>query len=94
MQIKTLVSFDMQTILPLMQKDQIENDHDAFSSGGWEDIATICYYEVKELSERVDDRRTHHQVADRSLGQKTECFSEYKSNGSFMCFQGPLNKNS
>jgi hypothetical protein len=74
MQIKTLVFFDMQTILPLMQKDQIENDHDAFNSGWWEDIATI-YCEEKELSERVDDRRTHHQVADRSLGQKTGCFS-------------------
>jgi hypothetical protein len=76
MQIKTLVFFDMQTILLLMQKDQIENDHDDFNSGGWEDIANICYCEAKELSKRVDDRRTHHQVGDRSLGQKTGCFSE------------------
>ena len=73
---KTLVLFDTQTILLLMQKDQIENDHDAFNYGWWEDIATLCYCEEKELSERVDDRRTHHQVADRSLGQKTRCFSE------------------
>lgn len=60
MQIKMLVFFDMQTILSLMQKDQIENDHDAFNSVWWEDIATICYFEEKELSERVDDWRTHH----------------------------------
>ena len=33
MQIKTLVFFDVQTILLLMQKDQIEKDHDAFNSG-------------------------------------------------------------
>jgi hypothetical protein len=32
MQIKTQVFFDMETILSLMQKDQIENDHDAFNS--------------------------------------------------------------
>jgi len=75
MQIKTLVFFDVQNILPLMQKDQLENDHDAFNSGWWEDIVTICYREEKELSKRVADWWTHHQVADRSLGQNTGCFS-------------------
>lgn len=89
MQIKTLVFFDTLTILPLMQRDQIENDHDAFNSGGWEDIATICHCEVKELSERVDDQRTHHQVADRRLG----AFLNKRVMVVLCAFKGHLTKN-
>ena len=60
------------------------NNCDAISSAWWEDTDAICYSDRKTswwnymcmYWERVDDRRTRAQMADRSLGQKTRWSSK------------------